>query len=468
MAVTIDPTISPFLAGPWAPVSDELDATDLPVHGELPTGLRGTFLRNGPNPALPPKRGRYHLFDGDGMVHAVYLDGNGGARYRNRWVESAGLLAERAAGEALYPSLVAWEPPDPRAEAAGFLKNTANTALVRHAGRLLALMEAAPPTELTMALDTVGEWDFGSGFTGPMTAHPKVDPVSGEMLAFGYSPLPPYLRYHVIAPDGRLVASVDLDLPAPVMMHDFAVTERYAVFFDLPAVFDLERMLAGGDALSWEPERGARIGLVARDATGDPVQWFEIEPCYVFHFLNAFEEPGGRVVHVDGCRAPSLAVRFTDEPGRTLDEDAAATPHRWTIDLDRGTVALSQLDDRRGDFPQIDPRRAAREHRIGYFALNHPDVSAALGFQGVGKLDLERGETHTRWFGRAASSGEAVFAAAPGATGEDEGWLLTFVTEGDASRLAILDAHDLTEVASIAMPRRVPLGFHALWVPETE
>jgi len=462
VTISIDPAINTYLAGAWAPVADERDDPGLQVSGKLPAGLRGAFLRTGPNPAFPPRNGRYHFFDGDGMVHAVYLDGEGGASYKNRWVRSAGLEAERRAGEALYSSLVAYEMPDPeKVGDAGFMKNTGNTALVRHAGRLFALMEAARPTELTLGLETVGEWDFGCGFAGSMTAHPKVDPVTGEMLFFGYSPIAPYLRYHVVNAAGQLVNSVDIDLPAPVMMHDFVVTDRHAVFFDLPAIFDVERMFAGGDALSFEPERGARIGVLARDGSSTNVRWFEIDVCYVFHFLNAWETDG-RIV-VIGCRADTLGVAFADD-NRVGAEDNVGVLYRWTIDLDSGAVHEEQLDDRRGDFPQIDPRRAAQRNQYGYVGLMRKPESGPTWFGGVAKYDLDSGTVQTHDYGAAAESGEVVFAPDPDGTAEDDGWLCTIVQEAGASALVVLDAHDLDEVARVHIPRRVPHGFHALWV----
>src|SRR5690606_25653284 len=166
----------PFLTGPYAPVFDERSVNGLRVTGELPAGLRGAFLRNGPNPAFPPL-GRYHIFDGDGMVHGVWFDGDGGARYANRWVRSRGLLAEAAAGKALFGGLSEFSLPEPEVlEAAGMMKNTANTHIVGHAGRTLALMEGSRPTELGADLETVGECDFGGALHGAMTAHPKFDP----------------------------------------------------------------------------------------------------------------------------------------------------------------------------------------------------------------------------------------------------------------------------------------------------
>jgi carotenoid cleavage dioxygenase-like enzyme len=452
---------SPYLRGNYAPIDDELDVDDLPVVGELPEALDGVYLRNGPNPAFPPV-GRYHLFDGDGMLHGVELHG-GRASYRNRWVRSKGLGAERRAGRALYGGLSELVTPDPElvGDAGGF-KNTANTNVVRHAGRYLALMEAGPPTEVTRELATVGEYDFGGALDGPMTAHPKWDAATGELLFFGYSAVPPYLRYHVADASGRLVRSVDVDLPRSVMMHDFVVTGRWAVFFDLPAVFDLESMFAGGPIISWRPELPARIGLLDRSGEGD-VQWFELDPFYVFHFLNGFDTDDGRVV-VDGCRAPHLPIAFGDE---VLDP-CLPTLHRWTIDPAAGTVTESQLDDRFGDFPRINDDGNGRPTRYGYMAHAGGAGGETTQFTGVVKYDLTTGASWVHEYGLDHEAGEAVFAPDPDGSAEDDGWLLNIVYDRSSgtSELVVVDARDVTAepVARVRMPRRVPFGFHGNWM----
>ncbi len=289
MTLSAEVDLDPFLAGVYRPVSDELDVGQLEVTGALPESLHGSFLRNGPNPMFAPS-GEYHVFDGDGMLHEVALDG-GTARYRNRWIASRGLAAEQRAGRALYGGMANAQFPGPELVGdAGSMKNVANTNVLRHAGRILCLWEAGPPTVVSAGLETLGTTDFDGRLRGALTAHPKVDPATGEMFAFGYSAIPPYLRYHVIDATGALVRTVDIDLPAPVMMHDFAVTERHVVFLDAPAVFDLARFGTGGPLVAWEPDRGTRLGVMRRDGDGSDLRWIEIDTCFVFHFLNVWSE----------------------------------------------------------------------------------------------------------------------------------------------------------------------------------
>lgn len=460
---TTTPPVSPFLSGLLAPVADERDDRGLAVTGHVPQGLRGMFVRNGPNPQFAP-RGRYHPFDGDGMIHAVYFE-DGDVRYRNRWVESKGLQLERRAGHALYGGLAEFVIPEPEVVAeGGLIKNAANTQTVRHAGRILALLEACLPTEITRELDTVGEWDFDGKLASPCTAHPKIDPFSGEMLFFGYSPIPPYLRYHVVSADGELVHSVDIDLPNPIMMHDFAVTEHHVVFLDAPAVFDVQALATGGPMMRWEPGAGTRLGVLPRRGTSRDIRWFDVDNQYVVHFFNAWD---------DGDRIEIRAPRFGHMPG-AFDFDAPSggenpVPWSWTIDLAAGTVRDAQTDDRGGEFPRVNDDLATRPTRYLYNCMART-WEFEFEFHGVVKYDMATGGATERFYGDSEVSGEHVFAPDPDGTAEDDGWLLSFVTDRatDRTDLVILDARDIAgePVARVHIPRRVPIGFHANWFPE--
>ena len=456
---TLDTPIEPYLTGGYAPVTDERDDSDLAVTGELPSALRGEFLRNGPNPMFTPK-GRYHLFDGDGMLHRVTL-ADGRASYRNRWIHSRGLEAEIAAGHALYGGMANADFPDPQVVGdAGAMKNVANTHVVRHADRTLCLWEAGLPTLVDSELATVGPWDFDGRLDGAMTAHPKIDPTTGEMLFFGYSGLPPFLRFHVADASGALVRTVSIDLPAPVMIHDFVTTAEHAIFFDAPAVFDFAGFAAGGPMIDWKPDHGTRIGVMPRDGNGDDIRWFEIDTCYVFHFMNAWTD--GSAIVIDACRLSRMDIGLRSEGEIAADSDGHLA--RFTVDLDAGRASWERIGRLPGDFPRIDDRRAGLANRFGYTATYSSGHGTGDQFDAVTKYDLVAGtETIRRFDGRVA--GEPVFAADPDGTAEDDGWLLTFVGDGASSQLAVLDAHDLRVVAEVEMARRVPFGFHGSWLP---
>ncbi len=455
--------VNRFFEGLMAPVMDERNDADLEVVGELPAGLQGMFTRNGPNPQFAPQ-GAYHPFDGDGMVHALYI-GDGKARYRNRFIESAGLLAERKRGHACFGSVSEFRLPaeDVMAEA-GMMKNNANTHFVRHAGKYLALMEAAPPTELSRELETIGEYNFAGALQGPMTAHPKVDPKTGEMLFFGYSPMPPYLRYHVADASGAIVHSVEIELPKPVMIHDFAITENYVVFFDAPGVFDVEAMMKGEPGVRWEPELGTRVGVLPRRGSNADIQWIEIDNCFPVHFWNAWD---------DGDKVEIYAPLFEKMPGGLQFDNPSQIeePKPWhvSLDLKKGEAKAEQTDDRSGEFPRINDDRAGLRHRYQYNALART-WEFEFDFHGVVKYDIETGAAEEYIHGDHAVSGEHVFAADPDGKNEDDGWLLTLVTDQQTERseLSVLDARDVKggPIARVRIPRRVPLGFHANWFPD--
>jgi len=458
----------PFLTGQYEPVRDERDDSGLEVIGELPTALRGAYLRNGPDSFFPPP-GKYHVFDGDGMVHGLYLDGEGGASYANRWVRSKGLEYEQKVGHSVYGGLMEFAMPSPEAmEAGGIYKNTANTNIIRHGGRFLALMEGDRPTEMTRELATVGEYDFGGRLQGAMTAHPRVDPDTGEMLIFGYSPFPPYLRYHVVSPTGELVRSTEVPIGRSIMLHDFVVTPNHVVWFDMPALFDGEALMSGGTAIKWRPEEGARIGIMPRDGDGADTAWHDVDPCYVFHFMNAWEDADGRIV-IDGCRSAAMPTAFGDEP--MPDNDIRPYLWRWEVDPLAGAVKDGQLDDREGDFPRINDAFTGKPNRYGTHAHTRAWAQGeGVEFDGVIQFDHRAGTSAEHIYGPTHVGGEPVFAADPDGTAENDGWIVNFVTDlaERTTEFVVLDAHDITAgpVARVKLPRRVPFGFHGNWIPE--
>ena len=437
----------PFhLRGNYAPVSQEVTAERLPVKGAIPPALSGLYLRNGPN----PKRGNSpHWFAGDGMVHGVRLENGRADWYRNRWVRTRLL-----------------ENPELRfVQEDGSVDRTvvaANTNVIGHAGRIYALVENGFPTELSRELDTLGVRDFAGRLQSAFTAHPKPCPKTGELHFFGYGFFPPFVTYHVLDAKGELVRSLEIPVPGPTMMHDFAITERHVIFMDLPVVFNLEQALSGAGGLPyrWSDEYGARLGVMPRSGGVAELRWYEIEPCYVFHSWNAYETADGRIV-LDVARYPEL-WRTTSQAFET------ASAHRFTLDPRSGTVKEERLDERPIEFPRVDDRRSGRRYRYGYTvaALG----GANEGFRGLLKYDFEKGGSLEHDFGPGCATGEGVFVPADPAAGEDEGFVLSFVYDeaADASRLVILDAQDFAKppLAEVPLPQRVPFGFHGNWVPD--
>lgn len=443
-----------YLEGNFGPVQEEITAVDLPVTGTIPAELDGRLLRNGPNPIGPQDPASYHWFTGDGMVHGVRLRDGAAEWYRNRWVRSPEVAA--ALGE---PA-----PPSPYPESVGIF--AANTNVIEHAGRTFAIVEAgAPPIELTDELDTIGPSDFSGTLEHPFSAHPKRDPGTGELHVVAYHwAWGNKIRYMSVAPDGRVQRSVDVETPGSPMVHDMAFTERYALLFDLPVTFNLEAAMAGKRLpYSWNDEYGARIGLLPLAATdGSAVRWFDIEPCYFYHPLNAYDLDDGRVV-LDAVRHPKMFATDLHGPN-----EGAPRLDRWTIDPVEGKVLEETLNDRSQEFPRLNENLQGRRNRYGYgvgVAFEEVEHGPAI------KHDLVAGTTVEHDYGNGRVTLEPVFVPRDGATAEDDGWIMSYVYDAttDKADVVILDAQDFTgdPIATIHLPVRVPFGFHGNWIPTT-
>jgi carotenoid cleavage dioxygenase-like enzyme len=336
--------------------------------------------------------------------------------------------------------------------------------VVRHAGHLLALYEVGLPHELSDELETLGRFDFGGTLDGPMTAHPKLDPVTGELHLFGYLP---GLRYAVVDASGRVVHDEPIPLPAITMMHDFSLTESSVVFYDLPAVFEPSLLDSGGLPFAWKPEAGARLGVLPRRGRASEITWIDLEPAYVYHTVNAHDRLDGRGVVLDVVRHDSA---FSDPD--TFGGRKPPSLHRWTVDVLAGHVTDEQVDERPLELPRIDARATGRPARYGYAVALAGEGADANDFANMLlQVDLDRGRTIEHDVGRGRVPGEAIFVPAGDGAGEDEGWVLSLVLDQEqgTTELVVLDASDFAggPVATVAIPARVPVGFHGAWFPTT-
>nr|WP_042191094.1 carotenoid oxygenase family protein [Kibdelosporangium sp. MJ126-NF4]CEL19841.1 dioxygenase (secreted protein) [Kibdelosporangium sp. MJ126-NF4]CTQ97065.1 dioxygenase (secreted protein) [Kibdelosporangium sp. MJ126-NF4] len=434
-----------YLSGPFAPVTEELTAFDLPVTGRIPADLSGRYLRNGPNP-LGVEDPATHIWTfGAGMVHGVRIRDGRAEWYRNRWVRSSTVsdhLGEPA------------RPPIPN-----LLDFAPNVHVIGHAGRTFALVEdMLRPYELDDELGTVGPCDLGltsDGFSA--NAHAKRDPRTGDLHAVAFHTGRDYVKHIVVDAAGTTVSATDIPVPDGPYMHDFALTERYVIVYDLPLTFSLAAVQSGRiPPYVWNPGHQARVGLLPR--AGGPVRWLEVEPCFVGHTLNAYDD--GDSVVVDVIRyGPGFDPRDIGGNRPALD--------RWTIDLAEGKVREERIDDQPQDFPRINETNLSRAHRYGYAAANalHETFANTLI-----KHDFARGTREVHRFPRDAAVGEAVFVPSSSGTAEDDGYLMAYAhnPERDAADLVILSAQDIsaTPVARIHLPGRVPLGFHGSWIPD--
>ncbi len=425
-----------FKTGNYAPVADELTELDLHIDGAIPADLDGWYLRNGPN----PRQATAHWFTGDGMIHGVRIEDGRARWYRNRWVRTDSFVED-------LPLYNADGTRNLRA-------SVANTHVVNHAGKTLALVESSLPYEITNDLQTVGAYDFGGKLVDSMTAHPKICPTTGEMHFFGYGNIfTPHVTYHRVDANGELTVNRPVDVKALTMMHDFAMTATHVIFMDLPIVFNLDIAISGARDMPyrWDDNYGARLGVLRRDDPFGEIRWFNIDPCYVFHVANAYDGPGGNSIELQAVRYPEL---WRDNGGF----DAQGMLWSWTIDLRSGTVTERQLDERAVEFPRIDDRLAGLPAQY----------AVSVGDNSLLRHDLVNGSAVEHSFGD-GGPGEAVFVpSTAGSAHETNGYYLGYVYDParDGSDLVILDASDFggPAVATIHLPQRVPYGFHGNWI----
>jgi len=460
------PSTNFFLDGNFSPVAEERDTDEMEVIGTIPDDLQGHFLRVGPNPVYVFSEAAYHTFDGDGMIHAIEFSG-GQVRYRNRFIQSEGFKLEQAHGDWLYKGMNSLMDPTPSAlpQGAPGAKNLANTAFAFHNNTLYALHEPSQPTVIELpSLATRGPTDFDGKLTHPFTAHPKIDQLSGEMMAYGYSFQAPFVTYSIIDKTGRLVHSTPITIPRSIFMHDFAATAKHTLFLDFPITLDVGRAIAGGPAVAFEPEYGSRIGVMPRYGSDADVRWFDVKTGVVIHTANAWDEGDEVVLQASRSSTADIAGAGTSE-GNNLQENQGQL-YEWRINLTSGEVTERSLSDTPCDFTRVNDNFACFKTRYVYAGIFNTE--RAFTFDGVMKYDNASGVTAEFRYGPDRHGGEAVFAPRRGCASEDDGYLVCFVHDeaDNQSECLIIDAQNIEAgpIASIIMPFRVPYGFHAGWV----
>ncbi|MCH9673543.1 MAG: carotenoid oxygenase family protein [Gammaproteobacteria bacterium] len=469
----------PYLHGIFAPVDSEYEADGLDIEGELPADLEGCYVMNSPNQRHQPP-GRYHYYDGDGMLHALYLR-NGTAVYKRRWVNTLAFEHEAKAGEAVWPGLAGpfnFDLPG------GPIKDNSNTDIIFFGGRMLSLwyLAGVPYRIDPHTLQTVGPEDFGGAMPAKLSAHSKVDPVSGELIFFDYGN-EPVMTYGVAEPNGQLVHQVDIPLPGPRSPHDIGITENYAVLHDLPMFQDAEVLKKHGKRIvRFHPDVPARFGVIPRRDNPEDIRWFEAEPCYLLHVVNTFED--GEWVVMDGCRQANPIVDPDPNDGELAKMLAfrrrVHALYRWRFNLRTGEVREQQIDDLNTEFPRVNPLRVGRPSRFAYHQyLPLPEDGTLTGrcqtFDALVKYDTDTGAYQRYDYGPGVYGNETPFAPRTGAgatAGEDDGYLVTFSTDTKdwSSHALIFDATDITRgpICRIRIPVRIPLGFHANWIAGTQ
>lgn len=479
-----------FLEGNFAPIQQEYTLehrNDFEIRGKIPKDLSGALYRNGPNPQHPPGN-NYHWFLGDGMLHAFYLN-RGEVSYRNRYVRTPSFEIEKRTRKNLFLaggfhplaqleliggnliSLMSGLVRQGNADHYTKLIAKSNTALMHFRDDLYALVESSPPMKINGgSLDTLGFETFASKFVAPFTAHPKIDTATGYLYSFGYRLVgKPKLEYFVVNPSGKMVARTAIDIPYYAMIHDFIITRNFAVLPVFPAVASL-KSLAKGRIAEWQPEKGAYVYVLSKDGDSKSIRKFELDPCYVYHYSNAYED--GKKIIFDAVRYETLPLMGSDEESRTeiFQHKNGGLLTRFELDTESGKISVTPLStDFHIEFPVIDNRLCGERYEQTFAAATRGtteggffDSQVMYNISKNGKVRHEIHELPTGHFG-----GEPIFIPT-GKPGEKKGYVLNMIYDSHAQRsyLSICDAEKLDRkpIAEVGLPHRIPYGFHGIWI----
>ncbi len=459
-------TGNPYISGPYAPIDNEIVAHDLKVIGEIPKDIHGVYVRNGPNQKYKPIS-HYHWFDGDGMLHAVHIE-NGKATYRNRWVRTDAFKQEAEKEACLWQGVMGNLAANPRG-ANYNLKDTSNTAVASFNKKLLTMwyMCGEIYTSDPITLETTGKEDFNGTLSSKAMAHVKVDEYTNELMFFDYGLKPPYMWYGVVGSNGQVKHFTEIPLPGPRLPHDMAITENYSILMDLPYINDPEALKTGRSKIVFRKDWPSRFAVVPRYGSKDQIRWFEGDPCYIYHVINAWEE--GDEIVMDTCITVNPAPQ-ADAKGAIEKLKAylrlEAVVHRYRFNLKDGSTKEERLDDRFSEFPMINALETGRKTKYAY--NQSCDVAEVFRFDGLIKYDTSNGSTQEYKYGEGVYGSESPFIPKTNAIAEDDGYVITFTTNerDEKSEVLILDAQNVDKgpLARIQLPQRVPLGFHGCWV----
>ncbi|WP_281647802.1 carotenoid oxygenase family protein [Parendozoicomonas sp. Alg238-R29] len=465
----LDTRGNPYLENTHAPISREIVANELEVIGEIPKDLTGVYLRNGPNQRWQPQ-GVYHWFDGDGMMHGVEVR-DGQATYRNRWVQTDGLKREAEAEKAIWPGLI--DRPDRNLQgwgSNGGLKDSSNTDVVLFNGKLLSMFyQCGEAYQLDpKTLETTGKIDLKGMGARSLSAHSMVDEHTGELIFFDYGTTAPYMTYGVLAPTGELKHFTAIDLPGPRLPHTLSITENYTVLMDLPLFWNPELLKKDIQKVEFYPELPSRFGVIPRYGDGSAIRWFECDPTYIYHMINAWEE--GDEIVMDACKT------HTPEPTSSLPGPYGnllawlkidPTYVRYRFNLKTGQAKEEPMHDIFTEFPVINSRYYGRKSRFSYH-VGFADAPTTM-FDSIVKYDIEQGTIQRTKFGDDCFGSEPAFAPRDNSQGEDDGYVVTLVNDLQEQRgeFQIYDAKDVDKgpLARIILPQQVPSGFHGCWAP---
>lgn len=473
---------------PFAPLGYEADVLDCEIIGTVPDDLDGAFVRLGGEWLYPPRYPDDAILMPEGYISAFYF-GGGRVSYKGRWVRTRRFEANFAAGRQLFGR---YRNPYTHDPSVAFLDDPTwgspvNTAPVAHAGRLFALKEDGLPYAIDPAtLATQGRWDFHGSWTGQtFTAHPRIDPLSGEMVAISYEAsglATNDVRVCTVGRDGRVSHEIRITQPYVSMIHDMAITQKHVILPMGGYVTDDEAMRAGKSHWRWDPSRASHIGIVPRRGRPEDVRWFTGPSRCMMHVLNAHDD-GDKVVldapffdsnffwwleNVDGSQwDPSRAVCYL----RRLTFDLSSDSDQWHEEILFERPVL--------DLAVVDPRVTSLPQRYGFMPYHDPNVVRPVSYEGdvipwevfanaCIRYDFETGDHSVYNPGPGRSLAECVFVPRRGSTREGDGYLIGLANNFDehCSELVVVDAQrmEVGELARVVLPFRAADQVHGTWV----
>ncbi len=470
----------PYLHGAFAPTNREYEAEDLKVEGEIPADLCGAYVMNGPSQRFEPVNHKYHYYDGDAMLRAIYFR-DGKASFRQKWLQNAAFVAEDIAGKSIWPGIAG--PYNFRLP--GFpIKDVSNTDVIYYNGKLLSLwhMSGDPYQVDPLTLETTGRETLGGALKHSLSAHSKTDPWTGEMFFFNYQDKPPYMSYGMADASGNLKFDIDIQLDGARSPHDMGLTENYAILHDLPFYHDAEILRSHGRrVMGFHRDQPARFGLIDRFGRSPTVQWFECEPCYILHISNSWEE--GDWVHMVGCRQEDpMPVKHAKDhhlASMMAYRRRSHVMYRWSFNVKTGAVKEAMIDELNSEFPTVNTHQLGRKTRYSFNQIIPEAQDGTLEgqcqtFNGLVRYDLETGAQQRYEYGHGVYGTEAPVAASSSTqrdTSETRAYPVTFITDSNdwTSACLIFDADDITKpIAKVVIPHRISIGFHTTWVDGSE
>ncbi len=439
-----------FLQGINAPVFEEVEINNLKISGQIPEELQGMYVRNGPNPMFKPSSYNYPL-EGDGMLHSINLN-RGKVSYKNRWIQTRGLAYEMFEGKELKELK---------------FKNYANTNIISHGDKLLALYEIGLPYEVNKNLETIGKWDFNHQLEQAMTAHPKIDPHTGELHFYRYSFFnTPYLHYYVADSNNKIIRELPIEIPQPTMIHDMAISENYIIFFNCPLVFSMTNARNNNIPFVWQQEQGTTIILVDRHDFERQPTYLKTNAFWTWHFLNSFET--NNQLFIDFIAYPTIQSESNWESMLTHQSNL----RRLTINLETHQMDFEDLDDRFVELPTLNQNYLGKAYQFGYTPYYDTELSSRKKIPNLSpsliQYDLVNKTNKIHQFKQGCYGGEAAFIPSTKGQSELDGYVVTFVynENTNTSDFVIIDPRNFESepIATVHLPVRVPSGFHGNWI----